>query len=242
MRERDFFAHPWCRRAHRGALDDEGSGLSKVPTPPITDSHINNRIGYQQAESAALRQRLGPDLAEALLRRDRFRIEPQLEQCRHAGSARPLEGRGELLGPLDHFAMGAARLALIPAEALRDLARESVEFAFALLQTVVSRLRRTYTLFEDASLADPEHRLARQVLYLVGLGATGGNRVRLYFRLRQQDLADLLGTTPRSVITILNKWRYEGLAAFDGRTAQLTILDVDRFAVLSGAGPAPAQP
>jgi CRP-like cAMP-binding protein len=133
----------------------------------------------------------------------------------------------------DAIAMGMVKVMIIPAEAFRDLLRTSPAFALALVRLVTQRLRRTYALFEDASLADLEHRLARQVLYLVGLGATEGRRVRLYSRLRQQDLADLLGATSRSIITILNKWRSEGLVAFDGRTAQLTVLDMPRFAALA---------
>jgi CRP-like cAMP-binding protein len=50
--------------------------------------------------------------------------------------------------------------------------------------------------------------------------------------MHQEDLADLLGATSRSIITILNKWRAEGLARFDGRSAQLTITDVERFRAL----------
>jgi CRP/FNR family transcriptional regulator, cyclic AMP receptor protein len=131
-------------------------------------------------------------------------------------------------------AMGMARLAAIPSGAFRELISRSSVFAVNLLRLTTARLRRTYSLFEDATLSDLEHRLAKQVLYLMGLGAAGDRHVRLYSRLRQSELADLLGATPRSIITILNKWRMEGLASFDGRTARLTILDLDRFRALSG--------
>jgi CRP/FNR family cyclic AMP-dependent transcriptional regulator len=134
----------------------------------------------------------------------------------------------------DAAAMGPATLAIIPAPAFRRLLLRSPAFAANLLRLVAARLRRTYSLFEDASLTDLEYRFARQVLYLMGRGAAGERRVRIYSRLNQSDLADLLGTTPRSIITILNKWRAEGLADFDGRTAQLTILDLERFSALSG--------
>jgi CRP/FNR family transcriptional regulator, cyclic AMP receptor protein len=133
----------------------------------------------------------------------------------------------------DAIALGFAKVAAIPAEAFRDLLYRSPAFSVNLLRLVATRLRRTYTLFEDASLTDLEHRLARQVLYLVKLGATGSQRVRLYSRLHQSDLADLLGATPRSIISILNKWRLESLVNFDGRTAQLTILDLERFRILA---------
>jgi CRP/FNR family cyclic AMP-dependent transcriptional regulator len=129
----------------------------------------------------------------------------------------------------DATAMGVAKLAAIPGSAFRELLQRSPTFSLNLLRLMASRLRRTYSLFEDASLSDLEHRLAKQVLYLIGLGAAGDRRVRIYSRLHQADLADLLGATPRSIITILNKWRADGLADFDGRTAQLTVLDLERF-------------
>ena len=132
----------------------------------------------------------------------------------------------------DAIAMGPARVAALSGKAFRELMQASPVFTVNLLRIVTSRLRRTYSLLEDASLADLEHRFARQVLYLVGLGASGERRVRLFSRMNQGDLADLLGTTQRSIITILNKWRAEGLAEFDGRTAQLTILEPDRFKAL----------
>jgi CRP/FNR family cyclic AMP-dependent transcriptional regulator len=129
----------------------------------------------------------------------------------------------------DAAAMGSATLAAIPGGAIRDLLERSPAFAGNLLRLLARRLRRTYSLLEDASLMDLEHRLAKQVMYLMGIGAAGESRVRLYSRMRQGDLAELLGTTPRSIINILNKWRSEELAHFDGRTAQLTILDLSRF-------------
>lgn len=133
----------------------------------------------------------------------------------------------------DATALGFVKVGAIPAEAFRELLYRSPVFGINLLRLMTTRIRRTYTLLEDASLADLEHRLARQVLYLVKLGASGSQRVRLYSRLHQSDLADLLGATPRSIISILNKWRSESLANFDGRTAQLTILDTERFRALA---------
>lgn len=129
----------------------------------------------------------------------------------------------------DAAAVGPTELAVFPAEAFQALLAESPSFAMNMLRLLTHRLRRTYALLEDASLSNLETRLARQVLYLIGLGASGEHRVRLHSRMHQEDLADLLGATSRSIITILNKWRAEGIAVFDGRTAQLTVLDVDRL-------------
>lgn len=129
----------------------------------------------------------------------------------------------------DATAVGATELAVFPVSAFQALLVDSPSFSANMLRLLTRRLRRTHALLEDASLANLETRLARQVLYLIGLGATGESRVRLHSRMHQEDLADLLGATSRSIISILNKWRAEGVAVFDGRTAQLTVLDVDRL-------------
>ena len=50
-------------------------------------------------------------------------------------------------------------------------------------------------------------------------------------RFRQGDLADLLGATTRSIITILNAWRSSGVVAYDAQKARLTIC---KEAVLQG--------
>lgn len=133
----------------------------------------------------------------------------------------------------DANAIGPTKVAAIPADCVRALLTASPAFAVNLLRLLTERLRRTYSLLEDASLSDLERRLAKQVLYLMTLGSAGEHQVKLYSRMRQSDLADLLGATPRSIINILNKWRSEALAEFDGRTAQITILDLQRFRELA---------
>jgi CRP/FNR family cyclic AMP-dependent transcriptional regulator len=138
----------------------------------------------------------------------------------------------------DATAMGATDLLRIPVAAFRELLARSAPLANNLLRLATTRLRRTYALLEDASLRPIELRLAKQILYLAKLGtvpsrtagsAAGEAGVRLQARMHQDELADLLGVTTRSIINVLNKWRTEGLVVFDGRTAQLTILDLDRF-------------
>jgi CRP-like cAMP-binding protein len=133
----------------------------------------------------------------------------------------------------DAIAMGPTELAGIPAATFRDVLAGSAALANTQLRLLTARLRRTYSLLEDASLRSVELRLAKQVLYLVKLGATGEGQVRLRVRMHQDELADLLGVTTRSIINVLNKWRAEDLVAFDGRMAQLTILDSDRFRALT---------
>ena len=75
----------------------------------------------------------------------------------------------------------------------------------ALCRMLAQRLRRTYELFQDATFETLKVRLARQIVYLASSeGRRTSQGVRLTHRLRQGDLADLLGATTRSIITILN--------------------------------------
>src|SRR6266567_1989306 len=111
---------------------------------------------------------------------------------------------------------GKVRLMKIRATAFLTALASSPEPGNTLCRMLVQRLRRTYELFQDATFETLEVRLARQILYL----ATRGGRltaqgVRLSDRLRQADLADLLGATTRSIITILNSWRAAEIVAYD---------------------------
>jgi CRP-like cAMP-binding protein len=88
------------------------------------------------------------------------------------------------------------------------------------------RLRWTSTLLQDAAFEGVEVRLARQVLYLARLdGQPTEKGIRLAGRFRRNDLADLLGTTTRTIITILNAWRAPGLVIYDVNRAHLTLVD-----------------
>jgi CRP/FNR family transcriptional regulator, cyclic AMP receptor protein len=92
---------------------------------------------------------------------------------------------------------------------------------------MAQRLRRTYELFQDAAFEKLEVRLARQVLYLAAReGRVTPQGTRLGHRLRQTDLADLLGATTRSIISILNAWRAAGLVIYDTERALLTVKDL----------------
>jgi CRP/FNR family cyclic AMP-dependent transcriptional regulator len=97
----------------------------------------------------------------------------------------------------------------------------------ALCRMLAQRLRRTYELLQDATFETLEVRLARQIVYLAASeGRPTPQGVRLTHRLRQADLADLLGATTRSIITILNAWRGAGLVVYDTERAFLTVTDI----------------
>lgn len=126
----------------------------------------------------------------------------------------------------DAFAEGRVRLMRISASVFLDALGESPRLGFNLSRMLAARLRRTFTLFEDATFETVEARFARQILYLARRdGRTTEQGMQLAGRFRQGDLADLLGTTNRSIITILNAWRTDGLVAYDTVRARLTITD-----------------
>jgi CRP/FNR family cyclic AMP-dependent transcriptional regulator len=100
-------------------------------------------------------------------------------------------------------------------------------FGDALCVMIAQRLRRTYELLQDATFATLEARLARQIVYLASSeGRPTPQGVRLTNRLRQGDLANLLGVTRGSIITMLNAWRAKGLVIYDTERALLTVTDI----------------
>ncbi|HET6609787.1 MAG TPA: Crp/Fnr family transcriptional regulator [Rhodopila sp.] len=122
---------------------------------------------------------------------------------------------------------GRVRLVRIRSQAFLEALATSPALGNALCRLMARRLRRTYGLFQDATFETLEVRLARQVLYLLDQDSKPTPQgVRIGSRLRQKDLADLLGTTTRSIITILNTWRSAGLVAYDTDRALLTARDV----------------
>jgi|SRR5580658_2291904 CRP/FNR family cyclic AMP-dependent transcriptional regulator len=125
---------------------------------------------------------------------------------------------------------GKVRLLKIRGAAFLAALATSPELGDALCRMMARRLRRTFELFQDATFNTMEARLARQILYLSSRGGRQTPQgIRLADRLRQGDLADLLGTTTRSIITTLNAWRAAGLVLYDTDRALLTVCDVARL-------------
>jgi CRP/FNR family cyclic AMP-dependent transcriptional regulator len=121
-------------------------------------------------------------------------------------------------------AEGNLRVARIRADAFLWTLSRSPRLGEAICRILAQRLRRTFQLFQDATFEPLEVRLARQILYLAaGEGRQTDQGLRLAGRLRQADLADLLGATVRSIITILNSWRARNIVSYDTRRAFLTI-------------------
>jgi CRP/FNR family cyclic AMP-dependent transcriptional regulator len=124
-------------------------------------------------------------------------------------------------------AEGRVHLVKIRQAAFRAALASVPALGEALCRVMAQRLRRTYELFQDASFERLEVRLVRQVLYLAAReGRPTPQGTRLGHRVRQGDLADLLGATTRSIISILNVWRAAGFVAYDSERALLTVTDV----------------
>lgn len=126
----------------------------------------------------------------------------------------------------DAVVEGRVRLLRISASVFLDTLRSDPVFGENVCRIIAARLRRTFSMFRDATFESLEVRLAKQVLYLAAREGRRSERgIQLAGRFRQGDLADLLGATTRSIITILNAWRADDLVAYDPAKAQLTLCD-----------------
>lgn len=128
---------------------------------------------------------------------------------------------------------GRVRLLRIAAPVFLAALGERAMLGTDLYRVLAARLRRTFTLFEDATFESVEVRLARQILYLVRRGERRTEHgIRPAGRFRQNDLGDLLGTTTRSIITIFNTWRASGSVIYDVNSAHLTLVREDGLQTL----------
>lgn len=111
---------------------------------------------------------------------------------------------------------GRVKLLRIPADVFLDVLGASPELGIGLCRMMANRLRRTFELFQSASFDSLESRLARQLIYLAeSSGHSTELGTRLTGRYRQSDLADLLGVTPRSIISLFNVWRKSEIIDYD---------------------------
>jgi CRP/FNR family cyclic AMP-dependent transcriptional regulator len=124
----------------------------------------------------------------------------------------------------DAVVEGRVRLLRVTSGVFLDALGSNPALGLNLSRMLADRLRRTFAMFRDAAFESLEVRLARQLLYLASREGRRTERgIQLAGRFRQGDLADLLGATTRSIITILNAWRSDGLVIYDPASAQLTL-------------------
>ena len=158
-----------------------------------------------------------------------------------------ISGAGDLFGEVavidgstrtaDAIAEGRVRLLRINSGVFMEALENNVKLASNLCRIFAGQFRRTSELLLDATFEGLEVRLARQVLYLARReGRRTEQGLQLAGRFRQSDLADLLGATTRSIITILNAWRASGLVIYDPARAQLTICREAGLQALAGSG------
>jgi CRP/FNR family cyclic AMP-dependent transcriptional regulator len=163
-----------------------------------------------------------------------------------------ISGAGALFGEVavidgstrtaDAVAEGRVRLLRISAGVFLETLENNATLGANLCRIFAGQLRRTSELLLDTAFESLEVRLARQVLYLAGReGRRTEQGLQLAGRFRQSDLADLLGATTRSIITILNAWRASGLVTYDAARAQLTICREPDMAILAGIVPSPER-
>lgn len=137
----------------------------------------------------------------------------------------------------DAIAEGRVQVLRIQAAAFTTVLESTPRFGANLARLLATRLRRTFTLLQDAAFERLEIRLARQLLYLAERGGQATpSGFRIAGRFRHSDLANLLGTTPRSVITILNAWRASGLVRYDAARGQITLANAGRLRHLLAEG------
>jgi CRP-like cAMP-binding protein len=130
----------------------------------------------------------------------------------------------------DVVTVGRVRLARIEGAVFMGLLREHPSVGMTLCRVFSERLRRSSVLLRDAAFENLEVRFARQLLYLSGQSSRRvADGVQLRGRYRQSDLADLLGTTTRSIITILQAWRSMRIVEFDALAGHLTIKREDQL-------------
>jgi CRP/FNR family cyclic AMP-dependent transcriptional regulator len=164
-----------------------------------------------------------------------------------------ISGAGDMFGEVavidgstrtaDAVVEGRVRLLRISSNVFLEALQTNATLGANLCRIFAGQLRRTSTLLLDTTFESLEVRLARQVMYLARReGRRTEQGIQLAGRFRQGDLADLLGATTRSIITILNAWRASGLVIYDPARAQLTLRDEAALNAVAGGVEQQAEP
>ena len=163
-----------------------------------------------------------------------------------------ISGAGEMFGEVavidsstrtaDAVVEGRVRLLRISSNVFLETLQTNATLGANLCRIFARQLRRTNTLLLETTFESLEVRLARQVMYLARQeGRRTEQGIQLAGRFRQGDLADLLGATTRSIITILNAWRASGLVIYDPSRAQLTLCDEAALNAVAGSAEQQAE-
>ncbi len=130
---------------------------------------------------------------------------------------------GDFFGELSLFDKERRSATAIAAESLETLTLDQTDFihcimenpkaVLAILAELSFRLRRTNELLIDSSISDLPARLARRLLELFErYGQPGEEKeTRINFRIKQQDLADMVNSSRESVNKLLKEFKGKNL-------------------------------
>jgi CRP-like cAMP-binding protein len=118
-------------------------------------------------------------------------------------------------------------------EDLLSLARDSPDFALAIITTLAARLRRADEWLEDAYFRDLDTRMARRLLELADdQGRTTTEGIEVDFPLTQSDLAGMLGATRVSVNRLLGV--YQDASILRLNRGSFTVVDIEALRARAG--------
>lgn len=150
---------------------------------------------------------------------------------------------GELLGKTALFtgrrymataiALGEARVAYLPKEQFFSFLGEDCALFQAMNRSLSVEVEELYRRLFKGAFNDNKRRLAAHILSLrETYGHETPEGVLLDLKLRQEDLAEMIGTSTRTVIRMMNLFRKEGIL----KTARGKITILDEPQLLSYAG------
>jgi len=131
----------------------------------------------------------------------------------------------------DSIAKGKTELLAVPRGRFLALFRNNPDFAAHVVDILCRRVRATYAIVEEYTLA-PRRRVARRLLRVAAsFGRQTGATTVIAIRLPQEDWAGMTGLSRQTVNKVLRHFREEGLIIM--RDAQLAILDIRKLRALA---------
>ena len=135
-------------------------------------------------------------------------------------SHQPLQATAEALEP--------TKVCFIPEEVFFKMLDANVALSLNIMKYISSEMSMVERHLFQIAQKPVRERLAETLLFLKQkFGLTGDPPVTLNIRLTREELANLIGTAPETVIRALHDLKEEGIIHTKGRTLQL--LDLDRL-------------
>ncbi|MDD9942762.1 MAG: Crp/Fnr family transcriptional regulator [Myxococcales bacterium] len=125
-------------------------------------------------------------------------------------------------------AIDACQMLVIEQEPFRRFLEQHPRVAIRLLSVMARRLRQLTERSGDIAFRTVSARLAKAILQLADkYGRKEEDRVRVLFKLSQQDIGDLIGATRESANKHIRHWEQQGIMLQD--SGHLVILDMERL-------------